>query len=76
VVKLKEKLAGKGINPDRLMLEWVSAAEGQRFVSAVQKMDQLDVAEEEIELSKMIFSEPRKKKVKKKAMKDSREMRT
>jgi heterodisulfide reductase subunit A len=29
VLKFKEELASKGINPDRLMLEWVSAAEGQ-----------------------------------------------
>jgi heterodisulfide reductase subunit A len=74
VLKLKEELAGKGINPDRLMLEWVSAAEGQRFVAAVQKMEQLQVAEDEIELTKMIFSEPKKKKVKKKGIKKIRKV--
>jgi coenzyme F420-reducing hydrogenase delta subunit len=62
VVRFKEDLASKGINPERLMLEWVSAAEGQRFVAAVEKMEQLSVEEDEIEMTKMIFSEPKKKK--------------
>ncbi|MEE9566053.1 MAG: hydrogenase iron-sulfur subunit, partial [Desulfobacteria bacterium] len=62
VVKFKEDLSSKGINPERLMLEWVSAAEGQRFVAAVQKMEQLSVEEDEIEMTKMIFSEPKKKR--------------
>jgi heterodisulfide reductase subunit A len=65
VLKLREELASKGINPERLMLEWVSAAEGQRFVAAVQKMERLQVDEDEIEMTKMIFSEPKKKKLKK-----------
>jgi heterodisulfide reductase subunit A len=62
VMKLKERLGNKGINPERLMLEWVSASEGQRFVEAVQKMEQLRVDEDEIEMTKMIFSEPDKKR--------------
>jgi heterodisulfide reductase subunit A len=69
VLKLKEELANKGINPDRLMLEWVSAAEGQRFVAAVKKMEELKVDEDEIEMTKMIFSAPKKKKLKKRVMK-------
>lgn len=69
VMKLKEELASKGINPERLMLEWVSAAEGQRFVSAVEKMERLEVAEDEIEMTKMIFSEPKKRKLKKRVTK-------
>ncbi len=62
VTKLKEQLSSKGINPERLMLEWISAAEGHRFVEGVQKMEQLQVNEDEIEMSKMIFSQPKKKK--------------
>jgi heterodisulfide reductase subunit A len=65
VTKFKEEIASKGINPDRLMLEWVSAAEGQRFVDAVQRMEALKVAEDEIEMTRMIFSEPRKRRAKK-----------
>ena len=69
VLKLKEELANKGINPDRLMLEWVSAAEGQRFVAAIKKMEELKVDEDEIEMTKMIFSAPKKKRLKKRVMK-------
>jgi heterodisulfide reductase subunit A len=69
VMKLKERLANKGINPKRLMLEWVSASEGQRFVETVQEMEQLRVDEDEIEMTKMIFSEPKKKRSRKTARK-------
>ena len=62
---MKEGLVSKGINPERLMLEWVSASEGQRFVEAVQKMEQLRVDKDDIEMTKMIFSEPGKRKSKK-----------
>jgi len=65
VMKLKEELSSKGIHPERLTLEWVSAAEGQRFVDAVHKMEQLEVDEDEIEMSRMIFSQPKKKRRKK-----------
>jgi len=61
IEKLKDQLESKGINPERLMLEWVSASEGQRFVEAIRKMEKLEVDEAEIELSKMIFREPEEK---------------
>ena len=66
VTRLKEKLERKGLNPDRLMLEWVSAAEGQRFAEMIHRMEELEVDESEVEMSKMIFSQTKKKKVKKK----------
>ena len=69
VMKLKEGLMSKGINPERLMLEWVSASEGQRFVEVVQKMEQLRVDEDEIEMTKMIFSETSKRKSRKRVRK-------
>jgi heterodisulfide reductase subunit A len=62
VVKLKDVLSSRGVNPDRLMLEWISAAEGRRFVGAIRKMERLSVDEDEIEMSKMIFSQPKKAK--------------
>ena len=62
VMKLKEQLSSKGINPDRLMLEWVSASEGQRFVETIGKMEELEVDEDEIEMSKMIFGRPEQPK--------------
>ena len=67
VTKLIQGLTSKGINPQRLMLAWVSAAEGQRFVEAVQEMEQLRVDEDEIEMTKMIFSEPKKRKPRRRA---------
>jgi coenzyme F420-reducing hydrogenase delta subunit len=69
VMRLKEGLMSKGINPERLMLEWVSASEGQRFVEVVQNVEQLRVDEDEIEMTKMIFSEPNKKKSRKRVKK-------
>ncbi len=66
VMKVKEELGSRGINPERLMLEWISASEGQRFVKAVRKAEQLEVDEAEVELSKMIFNQPKKKKSSKK----------
>jgi coenzyme F420-reducing hydrogenase delta subunit len=65
VMRLRDKLSSKGINPERLMLEWISASEGQRFVDAIQRMEQLRVDEDEVEMSKMIFSQPKKKRRKK-----------
>jgi heterodisulfide reductase subunit A len=62
VMKLKEQLSSKGINPDRLVLEWVSASEGQRFVETIGKMEELEVDEDEIEMSKMIFGRPEQPK--------------
>ena len=67
VIMLKEELSSKGINPERLMLEWVSASEGQRFVEAISKMEQLEVDEDEIEMTKIIFSQPKKTKKKPKS---------
>jgi len=66
VTRLKEKLERKGLNPDRLMLEWVSAAEGQKCAEMIHRMEELEVDESEVEMSKMIFSQTKKKKVKKK----------
>jgi heterodisulfide reductase subunit A2 len=62
IMKLKETLKDKGVNPDRLMLEWVSASEGQRFAEVIHKMEALAVDEADIELGKMIFGQPKKAK--------------
>jgi F420-non-reducing hydrogenase iron-sulfur subunit len=35
VALLRQLLAGLGIEPERLRLEWVSASEGQRFAEVV-----------------------------------------
>ena len=59
--KLKDALREKGINPDRLALEWVSASEGQRFAEVVRNMEALEVDEADIAMGKMIFGQPIKK---------------
>ncbi len=38
VGKLKNKLATKGIDPDRLRLEWISATEGRAFQKIIREM--------------------------------------
>lgn len=52
-IKLLKKLLGElGINPDRLRLEWVSAAEGKKFVNVmneftdyIRKLGRLELSE-------------------------------
>lgn len=40
VMTLQSLIAGLGIEPERLRLEWVSASEGQRFADAVTSFTQ------------------------------------
>lgn len=68
-MKLKDALMSKGIDPEGPMLERVSASKGQRFIEVVQKMEALRVDEDEIEMTKMIFSEPKKRKSRKRMQK-------
>ncbi|MCJ2562709.1 MAG: hydrogenase iron-sulfur subunit [Candidatus Thermoplasmatota archaeon] len=41
VKRWKKKLERKGIDPDRLQLEWISAAEADRFASKMKEMDEI-----------------------------------
>ena len=36
--RVKKRLASKGINPDRLKVAWISAAEGKKFADLVNEM--------------------------------------
>lgn len=51
VEKIKKKMEKLEIRPERLRLEWVSAAEGNRFAALMQEMEtlRLGVSSEEIE---------------------------
>ena len=51
VEKVRRKMAKKGIRPERLQLEWISAAEGIRFAGVMNHMEELrkEVPQEEIE---------------------------
>ncbi len=59
VEKLWDKLERLGIRPDRLFLEWISAAEGQRFAKTMIDIERhrQKVTKEEIEYTIKILSE-------------------
>jgi len=70
VGKLWDKLEKLGIRPERLQLEWVSAAEGQKWskvMKAVEEMRQ-KVTKEEVEFTKIVLSEDEKPKAAKPAI--------
>ena len=66
--KLWSKLDRLGIRADRLQLEWISAAEGQKFAKVMRAMeDKLKaVTMEEIEFTMRVLSEEDEKKTAKK----------
>jgi heterodisulfide reductase subunit A len=51
VERWRKMLERKGINPERLQLEWVSAAEGERFKKKMEHMTEItkNVTKEETE---------------------------
>jgi len=50
VKKVQKKMSRLGIRPERLQLEWISAAEGARFADLMKRMEQIreGVSQEEI----------------------------
>ena len=66
VEKLWDKLEKWGIRPERLLLEWISAAEGQRFAKTMRDIEELrkKVTKQEIEQTIKILTEEEKKKKK------------
>lgn len=65
--KLWNKLEKAGVRPERLQLEWISAAEGQKFAKVMHQMEELrqTVTMEEIEHAKEALKPKPKKKAKK-----------
>jgi heterodisulfide reductase subunit A len=59
IEKLKKRLEKMGIRSERLQLEWISAAEGQRFRNVMERMEELrkTVTPEEIEETKRILAD-------------------
>jgi len=51
VQRLWDKLEKAGVRPERLQLEWISAAEGQKFAKVMKQMEELrkTVTQEEID---------------------------
>ena len=68
VQRLWDKLEKAGVRPDRLQLEWISAAEGQKFAKVMRDMERLrkQVTLEEIKHA-MEALKPKPKKAKKEA---------
>lgn len=61
VEKLWDKLEKMGIRPERLQLEWVSAAEGQKFAKVITELEEMrkQVTPEEIEYTKKVLTDRR-----------------
>jgi len=62
VKKVQKKMEKLGIRPERLQLEWISAAEGVRFAQVMQRMETLrqSVTPEEITKTVKIIKSQRK----------------
>ena len=68
VEKLWNKMERLGIRPERLQLEWISAAEGQKFSRVMHELEEMrsKVTEEEVqETMKILEKEEEKEKAKK-----------
>jgi heterodisulfide reductase subunit A len=59
IEKLWDKLEKLGIRPERLVLEWISAAEGQKFAVVMKAVEEIrkTVTPEEIEYTTRVLSE-------------------
>ena len=63
------QLERKGIRPERLRLEWVSAAEGQKWAQLMRDLEELrkTVTREEVEETIKMLRQKERKGVKRKA---------
>jgi heterodisulfide reductase subunit A len=69
VQKLWNKLERAGVRPERLQLEWISAAEGQKFAKVMRQMEELRqkvTAEEIAHAVEALKPKPKKKRAEKK----------
>jgi len=57
VDRLWDRLERKGIRPERLQLEWISAAEGAKFATIMRELERIrqTVTEEEIEHTRKVL---------------------
>ncbi len=76
VDRLWNKLDRLGIRPERLRLEWISAAEGQKFAKVMRALEEAlpTVTKEEIEFTKKVLAEEEEKKQKRKARAEAKAM--
>lgn len=66
--KIWNRMEKLGMRPERLQLEWISAAEGPRFAQIMSELEDMKnkVTEEEIEESRVILVSEEKKQIRKK----------
>jgi heterodisulfide reductase subunit A len=66
VNRVWDRLERLGIRPERLQLEWISAAEGQKFATVMRELEKLrkKVTPEEIEHTKKALKDEREKRKK------------
>jgi heterodisulfide reductase subunit A len=76
VEKLWDKLERLGIRPERLQLEWISAAEGQKWARTMTEIDEMrkNVTKEEVEHTIKVLKEDREKTEAKRAKKQSKKI--
>ena len=57
VQRLWDRMEKLGIRPERLQLEWISAAEGQKFAAVMRKLDEVrrEVTPEEVAYTQEVF---------------------
>jgi len=74
VEKLWDKLEKLGIRPERLQLEWISAAEGQKWVKTMKELDEMRklVTEKEVKYTMNVLREDRLKAEAKKEAKEAK----
>jgi len=73
IEKLWNKLERLGIRPERLQLEWISAAEGQKFAKVMKEVEEMrkQVTEEEVIETIRILEEEEEKALAKKLKKQA-----
>jgi len=66
VERLWDKLERMGVRPERLQLEWISAAEGQKFAKVMKEIEEMrkKVTKEEVEFTKKALKDLKFKKAK------------
>lgn len=69
IERLQKQLVRKDVRPERLRLEWISAAEGQKWARVMREMEAVrqSVTREEVELTIESLKKKRKARVKAKA---------
>ncbi len=77
VEKLWDKLEKLGIRPERLQLEWISAAEGQKWARTMRELEEMrqKVTREEVEETMRILKEEREKAEAKAEKKETQDLK-